>query len=262
MSNQNQAQQKAGNLNQTQILNVEQHVALRKVVTHNFPHIQTEQLVPVNMHEFSAAGTCFPLFFIKNKSNGRLFPIALMGLVKGQNLYYSDDEWLASYAPLSMRTWPFFLTVKNKNSDKMQWQVAANMQSAYLSPTEGELLFASGQPTPLLTRITNELTTDLQQKSVTAKFIEFLTQQNLIKNIKFELGFADNEKQSIDGIYVIDEDVLHNLKPEQVQDVYQKGYFQPIYSMLGSQHNLYELIKRSQAKKGIKAITSLNIVNT
>lgn len=245
----------------TQILTASQHGDLRKVTTHGFPHMQPEQFAPVNMHEFSSAGTCFPLFFIKNSSNGQLFPIALFGLVKGQNLYHSNGDWLASYAPLCMRTWPFSLIVSDQNTENAQWKVAADVQSPCFSQTDGEPLFVSGKPAPLLISVADELTIGLQQKAATAKFIKFLTQQHLIKSIKFELGFSDGEKQLVDGIYVIDEDVLNDLKPEQVQEIYQQGYFQPIYSMLGSQHNLYELIKRSQAKKDTKAIFSLNIVN-
>lgn len=246
----------------TQILTASQHGDLRKVTTHGFPHMQPEQFAPVNMHEFSSAGTCFPLFFIKNSSNGQLFPIALFGLVKGQNLYHSDGDWLASYAPLCMRIWPFSLVVSDPNTDNAQWQVAANVQSPCFSQTDGEPLFISGKPAPFIISVADELTTDIQQKQITAEFIKFLMNHKLIKSIKFELGFIGGEKQSVDGIYVIDEDVLNNLKSEQVLEIYKLGYFQPIYSMLGSQHNLYELIKRSQAKNNVKAIASLNIINS
>ena len=243
----------------TQALNSEQHGHLKKISTHHFSHIKTEQLVPINIHEFPAAGICFPLFFIKDKKSAQLFPIALFGLIAKQNLYYSPQGWQASYVPLAMQSWPF--SMKVTDPEKKQWQVAADINSAYLSDTEGEPLFTQGKPSELLSTITKVLISDAQQKSATVKFIDFLMQQDLIKAIKFEFGFSNGEKQQVDGVYAIDEDVLQNLKPEQVQEMYQKDYFKAIYCMLSSQHNLYELIKRSQANKGDKAIISVDIIS-
>lgn len=252
---------------QTQIENVytiikaSQHRDLKKVEKHGFPHVKTDQITPINMHEFSAAGTCFPLFFIKNSTSGQLFPVALFGLIKNENLFYSDEGWLASYVPLNMKTWPFLLTIEDKSADKPHWQVAVKSQSQYLSKVDGEPLFINGEPSSLLKQITEELTVDMQQKAATAKFIDFLIQQKLIKEIKFELGFTHGEKQIVDGIYAINEDTLQNLDAKTVQEMYQLGYFQPIYSMLGSQHNLYELIKRSKAKRDNTSVMSLNIIS-
>jgi len=240
-------------------LTVEAHSNLKKISAHNFSHVQSEQFVPINMHEFPAAGICFPLFFIKNKNNGQLLPIALFSLAQNENFYYSPQGWLASYVPLAMRTWPFSLVVTDP--EKKQWQVAADTKSTYLSETEGEPLFTSGKPSKLFDTITKELINDSQQKLATKEFISLLTEYNLIKAIKFELGFFQGEKRQVDGIYAINEDVLNNLKPEQVQALYKKDYFKGIYCMLSSQHNLYDLIKRSQAKKSDESVVSLNIIN-
>jgi len=243
----------------TQILNVEQHEPLKKVATHNFSHVQSEQLVSINMHEFPAAGNSFPLFFIKDRKSAQLFPIALFGLMKNQNLYYSPQSWQASYVPLAMQSWPFSIVVTDE--EKKQWQVAADINSPYLSETQGDSLFLAGQPSELLQSITKTLISDAQQKTATVEFIDFLMEFNLIKAIKFEFSFRNSEKKQVDGIYAIDEDILHNLQPEQVQEMYKKDYFKAIYCMLSSQHNLYELLKRSQATKGDKAIISLDIIN-
>lgn len=243
-----------------QALNAEQHSDLKKTNTNDFPHIKAEQLVQVNMFEFPAASTCFPLFFIKDRSSAKLFPIALLGLAKGQNLFYSKDGWMASYVPLHMQSWPFSVTSIKSAEGAQQWQVLADVESSYLNTKEGQALFVKGQPSAFLTQITDMLISDTQQKFATAQFIDFLVQQSLVKAIKLELDFSDGEKQMLDGVYAIDEDALNNLQPQQVQEMYQKDYFKAVYSMLSSQHNLYELIKRSRVSGG-GIVTGLGIVN-
>ncbi|MDO6506603.1 SapC family protein [Colwellia sp. 4_MG-2023] len=240
-------------------LTIEVHGDFKKIKNHHFPHVQSEQLVPINMHEFPAASSCFPLFFIKNKNNGQLFSIALFGLIQNENLYYSPQEWQASYVPLAMRTWPFSLVATDP--EKKKWHVAADTTSDYLSETKGDSLFTLGKPSELFNTITKELVSNSQQKAATVSFIDFITQQNLIKAIKFEFVFATGEKHQAGGIYAINEDVLNNLQPEQVQELYKRDYFKAIYCMLSSQHNLYDLIKRSQAKSSDKSVVSLNIIS-
>jgi hypothetical protein len=243
-----------------QILNVEQHGNLKKVITHNFQHMQTQQLVQLNMYEFPAAGTCFPLFFIKDKKTAKLFPIALLGLGQGQNLYYSKEQWLASYLPVVMQSEPFSMMSLMDEDNTQQYKIAADLSSPYLSKTRGEPLFTDGQPSAFLTQMQQMLHNDNQQKLATLEFLGFLTEHNLIKPIRFELGFDDGEKQNIDGIYSIDESALGNLTSEQVLQAQQLDYFKAIYCMLGSQHNLYDLIKRSKATAR-QRVSSLEIVN-
>lgn len=247
--------------NHVQILNIEKHKNLKKVVSNDFTHVRSEQIVPVNIQEFPAASVCFPLFFIKDRKTANLFPIALFGLTKNTNSYYSLNGWLASYVPLNIRLWPFSMMLTEQNTDKKQWQVAADMRSEILSDTVGDSLFNEGKPSDLLNDITNGLISDSKQKLATAQFIDFLMLHDLIKPIKFELGFVSKDKQQVDGIYAIDEDVLKDIQPEQVQEMHQKDYFKAIYCMLASQHNLYDLIKRSQVEGSNKSVTSLDLIN-
>lgn len=245
---------------QIETLDKTSHSKLRKKHSYDYQHIKDNQMSPLNMNEFADAGTCFPLLFIKHRKNAKLFPIALFGLEKGENLFYSKKGWKCTYAPSAMRCDPFSLAPAPPSSDSGQLKVCVNVNSPNLSEKEGEALFQDGAPSPLLEAIKKELIKDVNEQAITSQFVNYLVENKLISAIKFSLTFANNEVRKIDGIYTIDELALESLSPEQVQEIHNRGYFKPIYCMLGSQQNLYELIRRKRdLNKDI--VTSLTIID-
>jgi hypothetical protein len=249
--------------NQIETLDKISHSKLRKKHSFDYQHIKDDQMSPINMNEFADAGTCFPLLFVKHRKTAKLFPIALFGLEKGENLFYSKEGWKCTYAPTAMRCDPFSLEPVASSNDPGHWKVCVNVNSHNVSEKEGEPLFDDGSPSPLLEAISKELIKDVNEQAMTAQFVNYLVENNLITAIKFNLTYANNEVRQIDGIYTIDELALETLSPEQVQEIYQKGYFKPIYCMLGSRHNLYELIrqKRGSSKESLTRLTIIDNQN-
>jgi hypothetical protein len=245
---------------QIEVLDVTLHSKLRKKRTYNYQHVKNQQMVPVNMNEFSDAGTCFPLLFVKHRKNAELFPVALFGFENNENLFYLEGGWNCTYTPSVTRSNPFSIVPINPSSKSNEWKIGIDVNSYNLSENEGESLFENGSPSHFLEAISKQLIENAHAQAMTAQFVNYLVKNNLIHAIKFSLTYANDEVKQIDGIYTIDELALETLSPEQVQELYIKGYFKAIYNMLGSRHNLYELIRRKRDSKE-DAVSSLVIID-
>lgn len=243
-----------------EILDKQNHANLRKKYSHDYQHVKTEQMSPVNMHEFADAGTCFPLLFVKHSSNAKFFPIALFGFEKGENVFYAKDKWQCTYVPSAIRRDPFSLKPTTTADGSVQWKISVDLNSENISDSEGEPLFQDDYPSPFLEAIHKELINDIKEQAVTAEFVKYLEENKLLSAIKFNLTCANNQVKQVNGIYAIDEPALKTLTTDKVQEAHSKGYFKAIYCMIGSRHNLYELIKRQQ-NSSKDVITHLTIID-
>lgn len=246
-------------------INFEQHRDLCVKQSHTFEHAQNLQFAPINADELAFASTCYPLFFIKDQTTANFFPIALFGLEKDENLFYSTRQWGSYYIPKSLSISPFSMArATSPNEAEPKWVICLDRSSPYVSADGGEALYEQGDDkqaeTPYFLKIRENLTDLYQGKATSLRFIERLVEGQLLKPAQLTLDFADGEKSTLDGLYTIDQANLKAMPIEHVQEFHEQGYFQSIYSMMNSQHNLYQLVKLKQAK-GDRMLRSVELVD-
>lgn len=236
-------------------INFEQHKGLCIKQSHTFEHAKNLQFAPLNADELAYASTCYPLFFIKDQTTAKFFPVALFGLEKDENLFYSAQQWLSSYIPKSLRISPFSMaSAALPNEVEPKWRVCLDRSSPYVSTKGGEALYEQGDEkkaeTPYFLNIRQNLADIYHGKVASLTFIERLLELKLIKPMQLTMEFNNGEKNTLNGLYTINESNLKAMPIEHVQEFHQMGYFQSIYSMLSSQHNLYQLVKLKKAQGG------------
>lgn len=211
-------------------------------------------LVPVVINEFLKLVVQYPIVFTKNGDTGQFMCSALMGLEEGENLFYEQGEWQGIYVPLQFSRQPFFLGQGESNSSSEQnFVVCINNEHPSLSEEKGEALFnENGEATAYLENQQNRLVQLLQGEQQTQAFIKTLIDMNLLTSISLDIKFVDDSTHKVNGLYSIDEEKLEKLNNEQLIQLKDQGYLNPIYTMLASTGQIYGLIdkKNQRIQKG------------
>ena len=194
----------------------------------------------------------YPLFFIRNKEEGGFDPVALLGFEDKENLYLDENGWDADYVPLSIEREPFLIGFQEQVVDgvpKRAPVVHIDLDHPSISDTEGEPVFLpGGGDSPLLERISSVLMTIHQGHEAAKSFSEMLVGLELIESMTLEAGLKDGSKQSLTGLYTINEDKLQNLNANALESLHKKGHLRDVYMMLASLPNVSRLIERKNRR--------------
>ena len=197
-------------------------------------------MLPVVLAEFLKLCVQYPIVLTKNGATGQFTCIALLGFDKRENLFWQGDRWDALYVPLQATRQPFFLGTEG--AEKV---VCIDTMSPSVRQAQGEAIFdASGAETAYLQRVKQMLATLLDGEQQTDKFIHKLLALELIRPMRLEIEFVNQEKQRVEGLYTIDEERLKALSGEVIAELHTLEYLGPIYTMLASLGHIYSLVQR------------------
>ncbi len=202
--------------------------------------------------EFIQLQTEYPLFFIRNKEEGGFEPVALLGFEDNENLYLGENGWDANYVPLSIEREPFLIGFQEQTVDGVPTRspvVHIDLDHPSVSESEGERVFLPhGGESPLLERISSVLMTIHQGHEAAKSLSEMLVGLELIESMTLEAGLKDGSKQSLTGLYTINEDRLQNLNANALESLHRKGHLRDVYMMLASLPNVSRLIERKNRR--------------
>jgi len=223
------------------LLDPKQHQAIKVVAHDNFRHTAAQHQVPLTVKEFGHASSSYPVVFMKDMQQGKLRSVAMLGLLQGENLFYSEQEWLGIHVPDAILRTPFELG-PDPTQDKTL-TLFIDEQSEYVSTQQGEALFDDQGPSQFLRQVQQKMTDYYQNELATQQFTEQLIKHKLLHEIDFLLAFDDGKKNRLKGMYSINEEALRELSDDTVLAFTKLNYFMPIHAMLASLNNLNRLIK-------------------
>lgn len=201
--------------------------------------------------EFSQLQSDYPLFFMKNTDTGHFESVALLGFTENENLYLGDDGWDAACIPLSIQRQPFLIGFQEKSDSGIPVQepvVHIDLDHPSISQTDGERVFLEhGGESSLLERMTSILMTIHQGHEFSQSFSQLLVGLELIESLALEIEFKDGSKQTLGGLYTINEDKLRGLSANGLEVLHKKGHLKDIYMMLASLPNVAKLIERKNS---------------
>jgi hypothetical protein len=213
--------------------------------------IEKMHIVPVIGDEISKLALDFPVYLMKNQDTGNYSLNALMGLEPEENLYLQGDRWAASYLPLHMRRQPFLLAASDEakqTTDDNEAKIAIDMDSKRVNESEGQALFnVTGSKTPYLENIIEVLSMLAVGLEPTAAFISVLVEHDLIESTQLNITFANGEKKSLQGLYIINADKLDNLKGEVLEELHSRGFLQACYMMVASMGQVTKMVNMKNA---------------
>lgn len=225
----------------------QKHSQTKIKVNNTFAQAKNQNLTLLTAQEFALASREYVIAFIKDSETGQFRPVALLGLTKEENLFYSEDGWKAGYVPQNLQAYPFGGQVQ-ENSD--QTIVCIYEDSHLVNDSEGESLFdAEGNNTDFLNKKAALVKTLLQNSWSTQHFAKYLADHQLIKPQSLTIRLEGQEPYDLNGMYVIDEKKLNEVSDEEFIEIRKRGYLGPIYAALISQANINALAKLKVSKE-------------
>lgn len=224
--------------------------------------LATAQFCALSVDEFESAAGCYPLFFIKDSRNGRLFPIALFGFEAEQNLFHAvqkPNAPSALYLPNDIRLQAFSIGTESRNGT-VHLSYLINPTNVQVSGISGKPLFLNKSETPFLTHIKKATNMHLMAKQKSVHFIEALLDCALLKKVSLSAQYANGESKKVSGLYFISQDTLNELPNERIVKLHHQHYFKLIYAMANSIHNIYDILDLAK-NKGAAGIRSIELAN-
>jgi len=199
-------------------------------------------MVPVVLSEFSKLVVQFPIVFSKNIETGQFVCVALTGFEKGQNLFWENGSSTSIYTPLHITHLPFYVGQDEQSNNNSV--ICIDTQSSALSE-QGEALFdVEGNATPYLKSAQSHLQALVEGTPQTETFISLLLKYKLLTQITLDITFGNGTKNTIKGLYSVDEERMEKLSESQIIELQQSGYLQLIHIQLASLGQIYALINK------------------
>jgi hypothetical protein len=175
-------------------------------------------------------------------------PIAVFGLVKGENLCIRDGAWRTGYMPVALRMYPFALA----RSGDAQYAMCHDADSTRFSVTEGEPLFeADGTPSAF----TNDIQRQLEQVEVeverTRRLGLELLRLDLLREMRFQATLPSGSSIGVDGFLTVDEERFAKLPDTEVLQMHKSGLLGLVHAHRLSLSNMSRLAQWHIERHGV-----------
>lgn len=167
--------------------------------------------------ELTLAGADFPICLAKEADTGRFNLIALLSLIEPRNLFYSKDQWHATYQPEATTTAPFFLDPTTKHG------LAIDEDSVELNAGGTQLFDDHGKATDTLTKIFTRLKRITADVADAQRMVDDFAQRKLIRPLRLILRLNDGREHQVEGLYSLGTDALASVNDESVLSLYRSG---------------------------------------
>lgn len=216
--------------NQITLLDPTKHADL-KITTADYSHLAGQHILPISLHEFAKAATEHPIVFVKNSETGEFQPVVMLGLKPEENLRVVNGQWRGNYIPNIAKDYPLGVLLDSKQPDKV-W-IGIIDSSPQVSIDSGEALFDSGEETDYFKARREALIRHFEEAEATKAILKYLASKDIF--IQQTLSITVNDEQrNINGLYVVSEAKLNDLKNEDFLELRKRGLLGPIYGHLTS----------------------------
>jgi hypothetical protein len=227
-------------------LNDTEHANLRVITTRSADYGDNVNYAMTFPFEFRNVQSCYPIFFQKDANSGAFFPISLFGFEKGENLFLSNDNWVADYVPVMIRRQPFLIGFQadENDADKKNPIVSIDLDNPRVNDTDGEALFLEhGGTSEFLQKATANLELIHQASEHSKKFVEAIIELNLLESVTINIELNDGSSNQLLGFYTINEELVQKLNGENLAKLNEHGFLQPIFMVLASHACIRSLIE-------------------
>lgn len=219
------------------ILDAERHK--EKSLRKNFgPGFAKEaNAVPLNMIEMPQAAPFYPIVFTGGET---ATPVAILGLRDHENLFINDkEEWLRdTYIPAYIRRYPFILV---QSEDGERFTLCIDEVDDIVLDDKSQPFFEDGQPSGL-TKNAIEFCKSYQTAATqTEEFSKAVHAAGILADRRADANLADEQRVSLSGFRVIDEEKFAQLDDKTILEWRKKGWLPFIYAHLLSNVNWQRL---------------------
>lgn len=232
-------------------LNRDRHQNLKiRILPDHFSFAAKTNSLLIAGSEFSEACRDYPIVFVGSEG-GPFTAAALVGLGDKENLFTNAaGNWESgTYIPAFIRRYPFVLAGA-ETADTLT--VCIDEAYAGLGDQEGEALFKDGQESEYLKSVVEFLRLFHTEMKRTSAFAAKLAELGLLSSKVVNVD-RQGSKQTLEGLWVVDEAKLNALDDASTLELVRTGYMGWVYAHLLSLRNVGRLANRMDNAAAPKA---------
>jgi hypothetical protein len=199
--------------------------------------------IPLNVVEFAISARHYPIVF---SNTAPYLPVAITGLRTGVNAFIDAEgkRWARGcYVPAYVRRFPFILM---ENTEQKQFILCIDEDSGFLGEDGDRGLFEDdGKPTEITNQALEFCRAYHAQYEATQKFVQELTERELLTDNSTEIRLSDDRKIQMQGYKVIDREKFEKLPNEVFLEWRTKNWLPVVYSHLTSLSNWPAVLQRA-----------------
>jgi len=228
------------------LLSSQEHKNWKSRATDKATWLKDVNTVPLTVEEFPLAQRNFPIVF---SAGDNPFPIALMGMNEGVNVFVDEDGTVNTpiYMPAYVRRYPFLLARVRPDSDEL---------SLCVDPTsdlvgefdEGEPLFENNGPSESCKNTLGFCEQFEIAGQKTANFMTELTKHNLLMDGELNIDVGNGQPFNYRGFRMVDENKLREVRGDVLRSWNQSGLLALIYAHLFSLDLVRDIFGRQVAQ--------------
>jgi hypothetical protein len=228
------------------LLSSQEHENWKSRATDKATWLKDVNTVPLTVEEFPLAQRNFPIVF---SAGDNPFPIALMGMNEGVNVFVDEDGTVNTpiYMPAYVRRYPFLLARVRPDSDEL---------SLCVDPTsdlvgefdEGEPLFENNGPSESCKNTLGFCEQFEIAGQKTANFMAELTKHNLLMDGELNIDVGNGQPFNYRGFRMVDENKLREVRGDVLRSWNQSGLLALIYAHLFSLDLVRDIFGRQVAQ--------------
>lgn len=194
--------------------------------------------VPLNMIEMPQAAPYYPIVFTGGET---ATPVAILGLRDHENLFVDDKgDWLRdTYIPAYIRRYPFIL-VQSEDGDRFTLCIDET-DDIVLDDKSQPFFDEDGQPSNLTKNAIEFCKSYQTAAGQTEEFSKAVHEAGILADRRADANLADEQRVSLSGFRVIDEEKFAQLDDKTFMEWRKKGWLPFIYAHLLSNVNWQRL---------------------
>ncbi len=211
-------------------------------------HVNVVSVIPRELPRLLAH---YPVFFIKSSDSGQFEPVALLGFVRGENLFLTDASWDVAYVPLQIQRQPFALIPRGAPAGDAQatLDLGVDLESPHIQAQEGERLFQDdGRPAAFLQNISSMMAALVTGSREAHAFTARLAELNLLEPVRIDIEFVDRSETKLEGLYWIAAAALKALPGEILAELRDREYLEWMYFQMASIAHVSGLVARKNKR--------------
>ncbi|MBU2880833.1 SapC family protein [Psychrosphaera sp. B3R10] len=184
----------------------------------------------------------YPIFISKSQQTQQYQLTAILGLHSGENLYLDGEKWRAKFLPLDILRKPFHAFIPDP-SKPAKGSIAIDLNSAMVNENDGQSLFEDdGNATDYYKRIETTFAQLMGGSKYSADLLQLAADLELLEQVSLDIDLPNDQKTSLTGLYVFDQEKLTALTGEKLEKCHQSGLLQVSHLVLSSSVHLQKLI--------------------
>lgn len=195
--------------------------------------------------EFEVAAREFPIL-LRPDAEGRLRPVAVLGLERDDNLFLGPDgSWQSAYVPAILEARPFAIGAAGTGTDL---QILVDPDHPRLSREQGEPLFLKhGGHAPALEAMLGLLRAIYVGNTLLDPLAEALTAAGLLRPFDIQLRAGPDRAYAISDAQTVDRERLAALDGGQLATLHRAGFLHSAFMLAASLGNMQRLVDRMAA---------------